>query len=68
MYLLAALAIASFRQAASMKRASPLDSVPADDRHEVEERAAILEFDGTLSRDQAERLALLTYLRSQSRH
>lgn len=34
-----------------------------EERADVEERAAILEFDGRLSRDQAERLALSPYSR-----
>src|SRR5687767_12738698 len=35
---------------------------PESHRIDVEERAAILEFDGKLSRDQAERLALSSHL------
>src|SRR6186713_1343954 len=38
--------------------ASALSSLSEDQRFDVEERAAILEFDGRLTRDQAERLAL----------
>lgn len=35
-----------------------IDSLPRDEREDVEERAAILEFDGKLSRNWAERVAL----------
>lgn len=38
------------------------------DRHDVEERAAIMQYDGGLTRDQAERLALGQHLQSKSRH
>jgi hypothetical protein len=38
-----------------------LSALSEDDRAEVEERAAIIEFEGKLSRDQAERLALNQY-------
>ena len=38
-------------------------SLPEDQRTEAEERAAILEFEGKLTRDQAERLAISKYLR-----
>jgi hypothetical protein len=38
--------------------------LPDDERADVEERAAILEFDGGLDRHQASRKALTRYLRS----
>jgi hypothetical protein len=38
-----------------------LAALGEEERADVEERAAILEFDGKLSRDQAERLALSPY-------
>jgi len=38
-------------------------ALPGNQRVEAEERAAILEFDGKLTRDQAERLAISKYLR-----
>ena len=40
-----------------------ISSLPESDIAELEERAAIIEFDGGLSRDQAERLAFATPLR-----
>jgi hypothetical protein len=40
-------------------------TLPEEDRFEVEERAAIHEFDGGLDRDAAERAALLAFWRSQ---
>jgi len=46
--------------ASSMKTALPL--VPSDHRPALEERAAILEFDAGLSRDDAERAALTSYV------
>ena len=39
-----------------------LEMIPEDDRYEVEERAAILEFLGGKSRSDAEQLALQQYL------
>jgi len=44
----------------SMKTALPL--VPLEHRPDLEERAAILEFDAGLSRDDAERTALNSYI------
>lgn len=38
------------------------ESIGVDDHADVEERAAIMEFDGRLSRDQAERAALAAHL------
>ena len=40
-----------------------LSQLPPDIRIDVEERAAIMEFDGGLSREQAERYAYLAYVR-----
>ena len=40
-----------------------LSQLPEDIRIDVEERAAIMEVDGGLSREQAERYAYLAYLR-----
>jgi hypothetical protein len=51
----------------SMNTALPL--VPSEHRPDVEERSAILEFDAGLSRDDAERAALTSYVfRRQSRN
>jgi hypothetical protein len=50
-----------------MPFASALSSVPEEQRLEVEERAAILEFDGRLTRDQAERLALTMHCNGKVR-
>jgi hypothetical protein len=41
--------------------AKAIPALSEEQRADVEERAAILEFDGRLSRDQAERLALSPY-------
>lgn len=41
-----------------------LDRLHPDQREEWEERAAIMEYDGKLSRDHAECLALLAIIRS----
>jgi len=41
--------------------------LPEDDRYDVEERAAIMEHDGGLKRDMAERAAMSTYWRSKHR-
>ena len=38
-----------------------LEMIPEDDRDEVEERAAIVEFQGGMSRPEAERLAVQQY-------
>jgi hypothetical protein len=47
----------------SMNTALPL--VPSEHRPDLEERAAILEFDAGLSRDDAERTALTSYVFSR---
>jgi len=41
---------------------SALAVLPADEREAVEERAAVLEFDGKMSRDTATRTALSVYV------
>jgi hypothetical protein len=41
-----------------------LNLIENDQRNEIEERAAILEYDANLSRDEAERTAILLTLRS----
>jgi hypothetical protein len=41
--------------------------LPEDERYEVEERAAIMEFDGGLDRDAAERAAFSQYWRAKHR-
>ena len=61
MYVLAGFMI---RAAIREKRFADATAVlDADEREDVEERAAIVEFDGKLSREQAERLALSPYTR-----
>lgn len=40
---------------------SELSRIPESDRYDVEERAAIHEFDGRVQRDTAERLTLEAY-------
>ncbi len=42
-----------------------LTLLPPDHRENLEERAAIREFDGSLGRDEAERAAILDYWRSK---
>jgi hypothetical protein len=44
-----------------------LAMLPEDERYEVEERAAIMEFDGGLDRDAAERAAFSQYWRAKHR-
>ena len=44
-----------------------LRMIPEDDRDEVEERAAILEFDGGISKQEAERLAVQQYFEGARR-
>ena len=41
--------------------------IPRDERESVEERAAIIEFDGGLERDEAERAAFSNYLQQKTR-
>ena len=48
-------------------RTTSFQSLPKDDRIDVEERAAILEFDGKLPRAGAETLAMRETLASRSR-
>ena len=66
MYDLANVVIAAYKAAPGTKPA--LAEVPESDRPDVEERAAILEFEANLTRKQAEPLALTAYLQSKSRH
>lgn len=40
-----------------------LDSLPRDERVEIEERAAVLEFDGNMNRDHATRLAVMRHVK-----
>ena len=47
--------------------AQAIADLSEEERADVEERAAILEFEGRLSRDQAERLALSPYSRRPPR-
>jgi hypothetical protein len=41
-----------------------VEMLPEDERYEVEERAGIMEFDGGLDRDAAERAAMSAYWRT----
>jgi hypothetical protein len=59
LYAVASAAVALHRSASAT--AASIGQLDADGQIEVAERAAILEFDGDLSRDQAERLALSMY-------
>jgi len=62
LYQLAQAAIARYASIGNHdKFARGLSMIPEADQADIEERAAILEFDGRLSRDQAERLALSHY-------
>ena len=67
LYTLARHAIMQFRTArVGGERASEeatLAALPSDDREAVEERAAVLEFDGQMTRDRATRAALHHHLR-----
>lgn len=66
MYDLANVVIAAYK--AAPNTAPSLAEVPESDRPDIEERAAIFEFEANLTRMQAERLALSTYLQSKSCH
>ena len=44
-----------------------LASLPKHDRCEIEERAAVMEFDGGLSRPEAERTAIAAFMRHQEK-
>lgn len=67
LYAWAGIAIGVYRNSDS--RVIPgIADLPESDRLAVEERAAIQEFDGNLTRAQAEKLALHSYLQSQLRH
>lgn len=65
-YDLIALLAAAYRQPAGLEGTS--SQLSSDERVEVEERAAIHEFEGKLTRKQSEKLALTTHMNSKSRH
>ena len=67
MYEMAVMLIGAYQRSAPLAVAG-IDAVPESDRFDVEERAAIVEFDCNLTRRQAERLAITQYLRSKSPH
>lgn len=64
LYAIATVARRAFMAANELPFDLALGLLSADERHDVEERAAIVEFDGKLSRDQAERLALVPKIHS----
>ena len=65
LYDLAQLIIGAYT---STKPSESLSLIPEGDRLEVEERAAILEFEGGLARTLAERLAVNAYQASKLTH
>lgn len=67
MYDLATLAAGAYRNAPSAFIFG-IEDVSESERAAVEERAAIHEFEGNLSRPQAEALALTAHLQSKSPH
>lgn len=67
MYDLATLAAGAYRDAPSTIILG-IEGVSESERTAVEERAAIHEFEGNLSRPQAEALALTAHLQSESPH
>jgi hypothetical protein len=66
-YDLAALVITAYQSEIATGIAT-LASLSESNRIDVEERAAIMQFDGNLTREQSEKLALDGHLQSKSRH
>jgi hypothetical protein len=64
LYAIATVSRQAFWAAKQLPFDLALGLLPVAEREEVEERAAIAEFEGKLSRDQAERLALVPKFRS----
>ena len=63
-----ALALVGTREAIQAQRfEQAIAKLREEERADVEERAAIMQFDGRLSREQAERLALSPYTRKLPR-
>lgn len=67
LYTVARVALEVHPMGGPRRFASAFSSLAEDQRFDVEERAAILEFDGRLTRDQAERLALAMQCRPKIR-
>jgi hypothetical protein len=67
MYALASAAIHAFKNVGHDSFGSVATELATSERVDVEERAAILEFDGKLSRNAAERLALAEQFRRTPR-
>ena len=65
-YELAAIAIKSYQN--ELPSPMTLSGLPDFDRIDVEERAAIMQFEANLTREQSERLALDAHMQSKSRH
>ena len=61
MYSFAACLVAAYSADWAALAATGISHLTEDERVEIEERVAILEFEGGLTRDQAERLALSRY-------
>jgi hypothetical protein len=67
LYVLARHTVAEYRSGRRLhenSEALALTAVPESDRELVEERAAVLEFDANMTRDQATRAALYAHLRT----
>ena len=66
LYAIAGIAVTEYT-ANKARFASAVGALPENERQDAEERAGIMEFDGGLSRDQAERLAISDYARPKDR-
>ena len=67
MYVLARFAVAEYSSTADLRarERDPLSRLDCESREQVEERAAMLEFDGNMSRDAATRTALHQFVRER---
>lgn len=65
LYAIAGTWIDGGAKAFSLPLAENVASLSEEDRAEVEERAAIMEIDGGLTRSEAERVALAAFIRKQ---
>jgi hypothetical protein len=66
-YEIARVVVDTRPQAVAPHTEPVFDKLPPGERVEVEERAAVMEFDGGLGRDHAERAALARYLHTKLR-
>lgn len=65
-YELASVALAAYRTQSAPS--TSITGLADSDRMDLEERAAIIQFEGNFTREQSERLALDAQLQSKSRH